>query len=429
VSQAAIFFTLFAALLKKMEVDKMDNYDQAMFGTVLIFVNCVGVVMVVGGWLVKPVGRLVKKLGEKHVHEAALKGVGEEHDEWSKFEAYFRELVESGREEAAWETIHVKDWRLVKGKAEARQWLEETGVVGEWRSANGDGPRDQFRVVFEVDHGLEEVYEHLTSWGKVEGSTLDNHSVKDYGYGVMDMYYAARMPWPLSARDFLLERHAWLRGSEALVLTRSKGDSDAGLKQSARGGRVRGHVDVSGYFLERAGAGRTRMVYITGADLMGLMELDWVNKRAGLMRMAAVVASTRKLGKEKVKDVEEGGNFVTRQLRAISSGAVQLGGDWAKKRREKEWEKEYEKKPRAKEDENWEPPPPPPEGPAPTWDNNLFTNGKGLAAREIEMRSNPMHGERAEEAVKAEKDTRHLDRMVSGGFKAKKPGPATPKKL
>ena len=101
----------------------------------------------------------------------------------------------------------------------------------------------------------------------------------------------------------------------------------------------------------------------------------------------------------------------------ISSGAVQLGSDWEKKRRETYYEEEYEKKPRAKEDENWEPPPPPPEGPASTWDNNVFTNGgKGRPAVEIEMRSNPMHGEGAEEA---EKDMRHLDRMLSEGFQAK----------
>jgi len=64
--------------------------------------------------------------------------------------------------------------------------------------------------------------------------------------------------------------------------------------------------------------------------------------------------------------------------------------------------------------------PPPPEGPAPTSDNNVFTNGGQGAPTEIEMRSNPMHGEKVAGAVKAEKDTRHLDRMLGGGFGAKK---------
>ena len=71
-------------------------------------------------------------------------------------------------------------------------------------------------------------------------------------------------------------------------------------------------------------------------------------------------------------------------------------------------------------DEDLTAPPPPPEGPAPTWDNNVFTNGgKGRPAQEIEMKNNPMHGKGEEKAAKVEKDTRHLDRMLSGGFGAK----------
>jgi len=223
VSQAAIFFTLFAALLKKMEVDKMDNYDKAMFGTVLIFVNCVGVTMVVGGWLVKPVGRLAKKLGDKHVHEAALKGVSDEHEEWSKFETYFKQLVESDKFMAAREPIHRKEWKV-------------EGVVGACRCGNGDGPRDQIRVVFEVDHGLEEVYKYLTVFGFVDGNTLACHPMVDNGDGVLDAYLAAGMPWQLRARDFLFNRQAWLRGDEEMILSRSIESDDAGLKLSAQQG-------------------------------------------------------------------------------------------------------------------------------------------------------------------------------------------------
>ena len=64
--------------------------------------------------------------------------------------------------------------------------------------------------------------------------------------------------------------------------------------------------------------------------------------------------------------------------------------------------------------------PPPPEGPAPTLVNNVFTNGGKGAPTEIEMRNNPMHGAKVAGAVKAEKDTRHLDIMLSGGFGPKK---------
>jgi len=95
---------------------------------------------------------------------------------------------------------------------------------------------------------------------------------------------------------------------------------------------------------------------------------------------------------EEVADEAVGGvrGVVERQLRAICSGVKELGSEWATKMREKEWEREYEKKPRAIEVEGTEEVPPPPEGPAPTWNNNVFTNGGRGAPTEAEMRSNTM---------------------------------------
>jgi hypothetical protein len=150
VSQVAIFFTLLAALLKRVEVDKTDSYDQDMFGFVLIFVNSLGVGMVVASQLVKPFTKLFNKLTSKHVHAAPLTGVGEEHADWVEFERYFRRLAVSDEKEAGWELMRPKDWGGKKKKV--KEWLEETGAVGEWRCANGDGPVDQCRVTFEVDH-------------------------------------------------------------------------------------------------------------------------------------------------------------------------------------------------------------------------------------------------------------------------------------
>ena len=121
-SQIAIFFTLFAGLLKKMQVDELDNYDRATFGFLLIFVNCVGIGMVFLGALVKPMSRGFTKLGAKHIRDKILKGVGEEHEEWGAFEAYFRELAKSGGGEAAWLSMGSKDWNG-KSKGGVRGWL------------------------------------------------------------------------------------------------------------------------------------------------------------------------------------------------------------------------------------------------------------------------------------------------------------------
>ena len=163
---------------------------------------------------------------------------------------------------------------------------------------------------------------------------------------------------------------------------------------------------------------------LTGVVLLGFgamqvysYKVDFENNKTSGAGLALGVLKGKKKERESAGDVAAGGGERTsifeqgRQwLRTISSGDAEF-----------QRKKEALGRPSIV--------PPPPEGPAPTWDNNVLTNGKGLAATEIEMRSNPMHGEGAEEAEKAEKDTRHLDRMVSGGFKAKKPGPARPKKL
>jgi len=91
--------------------------------------------------------------------------------------------------------------------------------------------------------------------------------------------------------------------------------------------------------------------------------------------IAKLIAEERK----SAKGEEEGGGRGKRQ-RAISSG-VGVGSGFSRKNEGwRQWA-----------DEDLTAPPPPPERPAPTWDNNVFTNWKARAAQEIEMRSNSMH--------------------------------------
>jgi len=409
VSQWSIFFTLFAALLRKMKVDQDDNYNQNLFGVLLIGVNLMGVTLVALKLFVKPFKKLTKKLGEKHLHQAALKGVGIEHEEWEKFEEYFVQLVESEEFMAAWEPIRGKEWA-------SQHWLEETGAVGEWRCGDGDGPRDQGRVVFEVDHGIEEVYAFLIMFGR-GGTTLACHPMVDYGEGVLDVYLAAGMPWPLRARDFLVKRRAWLRGDKAMILARSIKDDDAGLKRSALQGRVRAWSHINGHWLETVGENRTRVVHVVSADLKGTMTLDSINKRALSLRLHCIVDELRKLGKTE-EDEEAGRGSMLKKGRkllwTISSGAAELGGGVVSK---------FER--RKKEDTRSRPsivPPPPPGAPPPN--NNVLLRVTKKQAVGIELLINPMHRGAAEK-VKEAKDTRHLDRALSGGYKARGAGMKT----
>ena len=68
--------------------------------------------------------------------------------------------------------------------------------MGEWRCANGDGPLDQVRVTFEVDHKIEKVYEFLTSWvnGNKGPNIIEHTHLGDNPDGTIDLYLAVRMP-------------------------------------------------------------------------------------------------------------------------------------------------------------------------------------------------------------------------------------------
>ena len=75
VSNISIFCTLFASLLVRVNVDEDENYDQEVFGYLLIFINVMGIVMVVMETLHKPVIKLVlgkKRYDAKHKNEKKI---------------------------------------------------------------------------------------------------------------------------------------------------------------------------------------------------------------------------------------------------------------------------------------------------------------------------------------------------------------------
>jgi len=129
-------------------------------------------------------------------------------------------------------------------------------------------------------------------------------------------------------------------------------------------------------------------------------------KVGGAMDEVRMMANS--IAAERKSAMGEEGSGAGRFLRTVSSG-IGLGSSFSRKNEGgRQWA-----------DEDLTAQPPPPEGLAPTWDNNVFTNGKARAAQDIEMRSNPLHGDKVAGAVKKAKDIRHLDRAVSGGYKAK----------
>ncbi|GMH77788.1 hypothetical protein TrST_g13868 [Triparma strigata] len=79
VTQVSLFFTLLAALLTKVEIDKTDDYNELIFGYMLIVVNCSSVALLILSQLSKPIhfwfGAVV---GKQHRHEGSLRGMNKE---------------------------------------------------------------------------------------------------------------------------------------------------------------------------------------------------------------------------------------------------------------------------------------------------------------------------------------------------------------
>ena len=108
-SHISIFCTLFASLLVRVNVDDDDDYDQTVFGYLLVVINLLGIFMVVIGTVLKPVR---KALGVGKKGDKGDKGDGSEKEQ--PRESSFFDVFSGGRTKA-------KSWfykKKLKNRAE-----------------------------------------------------------------------------------------------------------------------------------------------------------------------------------------------------------------------------------------------------------------------------------------------------------------------
>ena len=136
ITQTSIFFTLFAALLRKVQVDKDDHYNETLFGILLIFLNCSGIIMVVLTTLAKPFVRFAKMFAHHHKHDGSLRGMNiTETKEKNGFIDHFIKVASSDQKEGGWKVFHkpVKRWT---------DFLEYSKAEVSFRNSEGSGPID-----------------------------------------------------------------------------------------------------------------------------------------------------------------------------------------------------------------------------------------------------------------------------------------------
>jgi hypothetical protein len=73
----------------------------------------------------------MKKVGRVHKHGGVLREMPN-NPSWEMYWTYFDWLVDSNSDDAGWDDMTPKDWRMSKKKG--KKWLEETGAEGVWRN-------------------------------------------------------------------------------------------------------------------------------------------------------------------------------------------------------------------------------------------------------------------------------------------------------
>ena len=91
-------------MLRKVEVDKTDGYDQQIFGLVLVGLNLSGIAMIFVSQAVKPAHYLMDALfAEEHSHDGDLRGMNEETTRNKQgFVQHFVRVAGSTTDEAGW---------------------------------------------------------------------------------------------------------------------------------------------------------------------------------------------------------------------------------------------------------------------------------------------------------------------------------------
>ena len=302
VSNWAVFFTLFGALIVRLRVNETEGYDNNVFGLLLIAINSAGLTLVVFQTLYGPVASVLKYFHKKHKHNASLKGFKPSYVKDRKgYWRYVEMLIFSDTTEAEWLSVAA----TCGSRKEFEDWCVFTDVsAAHWRSGSGDGPIDQIRMTLHLDVPLEDVRLYLlnennellpgdaerflfnatqaegaasaaadnpasvalNNVGGVSLRNLTGGGAPNHGKlrgessafdGTWKSFFVAKaiLPFPFKQRDFVLE--GWNgpcettgKSDHSLIVMRSHEDAEKyPLKKTKKMGRIRGAIGCHAYML------------------------------------------------------------------------------------------------------------------------------------------------------------------------------------
>jgi len=181
--------------------------------------------------------------------------------------------------------------------------MEETGCVGEWRSATGNDPINQARVKLVVDEDLENVLSFINN-----SITNDNKKLIGKNMFILDenkekgwrkVYRAIKIPFSLHVRDLLYDEHTVRRNSrKALVCSRSC-EEQVGVRESNAKGRIRATLNLGCYVLERnfEDESKTDITALFDFDLHVVAATDFLHRKVAVGHLKGIVDEYSQLGK------------------------------------------------------------------------------------------------------------------------------------
>jgi hypothetical protein len=297
ISNWSIFFTLFGALIVRLDVDDVESYnDHNILGYLLIFINCAGLFLVALQMSSKPVHYILRRLKSTHRHKCEIRGLTEDQlYSPKKFWEYSENLLHSNMDEAGW-LLTQPDLN----DDDFKDWVELVEVQVEWRCSSGNGPIDQIRASFVLSVNIREVKEYLLNehchmrHGEAERSILSSYPEKS-----LKRYYTCRkLMFPFNDRDFMMEEwsgsckregkeRSWMAVARSYRDERRKDE-----KSSANLRRTRGKLELYAFLLEPVGRGymSTKVTFIGGGfDLNGWLFTDLIGRSAYIHLMTSVV--------------------------------------------------------------------------------------------------------------------------------------------
>ena len=218
-TQGSLYFTLLAALLKRVQVDETDGYNQTLFGAVLIAVNCLGIGLVFFGFLTKPLYFVMNALfGKKNIYNGALRCMDPETTrDRSGFVQHFVRVAMSTQEEGGWEVY-------VKQSGKWMTFLDYSGAIVERRCSEGRGIIDETRCIFVVSWRVDRVRKWLVNENRdLRQGEVASHEIRGQRSesGRKVLYYVRKMKEGFSRRDYLVESfHGSLEDGGGYVVCR-----------------------------------------------------------------------------------------------------------------------------------------------------------------------------------------------------------------